>query len=45
MLHGKGNGILRHMIREYLSGIPEVKNYRDEHIERGEDGKTLVSLK
>jgi DNA mismatch repair protein MutS2 len=45
ILHGKGNGILRHVIREYLSGIPEVKNYRDEHIERGGDGKTLVSLK
>ncbi|MCX6230158.1 MAG: Smr/MutS family protein [Bacteroidetes bacterium] len=45
ILHGKGNGILRHVIREYLSGIPEVKSYKDEHIERGGDGKTLVSLK
>ena len=34
-----------HVIREYLSGIPEVKGYKDEHIERGGDGKTLVSLK
>lgn len=45
ILHGKGNGILRHVIREYLRGISEVKEFRDQHIERGGDGITLVSLK
>ena len=45
ILHGKGNGILRHVIREYLRGISEVKGFKDEHIERGGDGITLVSLK
>ncbi len=45
ILHGKGNGILRHVIREYLRSIDEVKDIRDQHIERGGDGITLVSLK
>jgi len=45
ILHGKGNGILRHVIREYLRGISEIKSFKDEHIERGGDGITLVSLK
>jgi len=45
ILHGKGNGILRHVIREYLRGVSEVQSFKDEHIERGGDGITLVSLK
>ena len=45
ILHGKGNGILRHVIREYLRSIDEVKDIRDQHIERGGDGITLVSLR
>jgi DNA mismatch repair protein MutS2 len=45
ILHGKGNGILRHVIREYLRGISEIKSFKDEHIERGGDGITLVSLR
>ena len=44
ILHGKGNGILRKVIREYLQGVEQVKSYKDEHIERGGDGITLVSL-
>ncbi len=45
ILHGKGNGILRHVTREYLRSISEVKSIRDEVIERGGDGITLVGLK
>lgn len=45
ILHGKGDGILRQVIRDYLSGVREVKSYRDEHIELGGHGITLVSLK
>lgn len=45
ILHGKGNGILRQVVRDYLAGIDEVKDYRSEHIERGGDGITVVSLK
>ena len=44
ILHGKGTGALRQMIREYLSGIPEVESYKDEHIERGGHGITLVKF-
>jgi len=44
VLHGKGNGILRQMIREYLAGIDLVDSYRDEHPDRGGAGITLVKL-
>ncbi len=44
ILHGKGNGILREVIRDYLKGIPEVKEFKSEHIERGGDGITIVTL-
>lgn len=44
ILHGKGTGALRQVIRDYLSGIPEVKKYGDEHVERGGAGITNVSL-
>ena len=30
ILHGKGNGILRQLIRQYLSTVPNVTHYADE---------------
>ena len=45
ILHGKGDGILRQLIREYLSSVTEIKQYKDQHIEFGGHGITLVSLK
>lgn len=45
ILHGKGNGILRDVLREQLRGIPEVKNYRDEKPDFGGSGITVVILK
>ena len=45
ILHGKGNGILRMIVREYLSKNKEVKTYQDEHIERGGHGITVVELR
>ncbi len=45
ILHGKGNGILRMVIREYLSKNKTVKAFYDEHIERGGHGITIVELK
>ena len=45
ILHGKGDGILRQLIREYLSSVTEIKQYKDQHIEYGGHGITLVSLK
>ncbi len=44
ILHGKGNGILRELIREQLSAMDVVEWYGDEHIERGGSGITLVKL-
>ena len=44
ILHGKGNGILRQMIRQYLQSTGAVKSAMDEHVERGGAGITLVEL-
>ncbi len=44
ILHGKGNGILRLIVREYLSTMNFVKEYRDEHVELGGSGITVVEL-
>ncbi len=44
ILHGKGNGILRQIIREYLSGEPLVRSCRDEHVEFGGAGITVVEI-
>jgi DNA mismatch repair protein MutS2 len=45
ILHGKGDGILRKIIREYLSTIDEIKSYKNQHIEFGGDGITIVKFK
>jgi DNA mismatch repair protein MutS2 len=44
ILHGKGNGILRQLIREYLHTVDLVEWYGDEHVERGGAGITVVRL-
>ena len=44
VLHGKGNGILRQVIRDYLRTAPGVKSYSDEHIEFGGTGITIVDI-
>ncbi len=44
ILHGKGNGILRQLIREYLFTINGVSKVQDEHVEFGGAGITVVSL-
>lgn len=45
ILHGKGEGVLRKVIREQLSRVKQVATYHDEHVERGGDGITVVILK
>ncbi len=45
ILHGKGDGILRELVRKFLSSVPEVKNYRDEVLELGGHGITVVSFR
>ncbi len=44
ILHGKGNGILRQMLREMLNTMPHVRKFRDEHIQMGGSGITVVEL-
>ncbi len=44
ILHGKGNGILRELVRQYLSTIDIVKSFRDEHVEFGGSGITVVEM-
>jgi DNA mismatch repair protein MutS2 len=45
ILHGKGEGVLRKVIREQLKRYKEVASFADEHVERGGDGITVVVLK
>jgi DNA mismatch repair protein MutS2 len=45
ILHGKGEGILRRVIRDYLSGSDEVVSFEDEQPDRGGSGITRVVLK
>ena len=45
IIHGKGEGVLRKVIREQLARVREVATFHDEHIERGGDGITIVVLK
>ncbi|SKB33625.1 endonuclease MutS2 [Daejeonella lutea] len=45
IIHGKGDGILRKLIRGYLSKYPQVDRMEDEHADRGGDGITYVYLK
>jgi DNA mismatch repair protein MutS2 len=44
LIHGKGDGILRKLIRDYLKKYTEVKKIEDEHADRGGDGITYVYL-
>ncbi|ATP55510.1 endonuclease MutS2 [Pedobacter ginsengisoli] len=42
IIHGKGDGILRKLIREYLKKYSQVNRVEDEHADRGGDGITYV---
>ena len=44
ILHGTGTGVLRQLIRQFLGTIPNVKAYRDEHVQFGGAGITVVDL-
>jgi DNA mismatch repair protein MutS2 len=45
ILHGKGEGVLRKVVRDHLRSFKEVAVMKDEHIEQGGDGITVVILK
>ena len=44
ILHGTGTGALKVAIREYLRTVNGVKSYRDEHVQFGGAGITVVEL-
>lgn len=45
ILHGTGSGILRTLIRQYLATVPGVAGFKDEHVQFGGAGITVVDLK
>ncbi|MCK9204290.1 MAG: Smr/MutS family protein [Bacteroidales bacterium] len=45
ILHGKGNGVLRQVTRDYLRSQKEVKSARDASLETGGAGITEVSFR
>jgi len=45
ILHGKGNGILRQLVRSYLKGIKEIESFADAHVEKGGAGITEIKFK
>lgn len=45
IIHGKGDGILRKVLRDYLKSIPEVKALTEGHPDRGGSGMTVVTFR
>lgn len=44
ILHGTGTGVLRQVLRDYLSTVPGVMSARDEDVRFGGAGITVVEL-
>jgi DNA mismatch repair protein MutS2 len=45
IIHGKGDGILRKLIRGYFKKYDQISHMEDEHADRGGDGITYIYLK
>jgi DNA mismatch repair protein MutS2 len=45
IVHGKGDGILRILIRNHLKGYKQVNTLTDEHPDRGGAGVTIIKMK
>lgn len=45
IIHGRGDGILRTIIRERLKNIKQIISMKNEHADRGGDGCTIVEMK
>jgi DNA mismatch repair protein MutS2 len=45
ILHVKGEGVLRQVVRDYLKRLKTVSDFRDEHADRGGAGITVVAMK
>ena len=44
ILHGTGTGALRQLIRQYLNTVSGVIRFRDEHVQFGGAGITVVEF-
>ncbi len=44
ILHGKGYGILRKVVRDYLKELGTLVNYHSEEVDKGGDGITIVNF-
>lgn len=44
ILHGTGTGALRQIIRQYLATVHGIRTYRDEHVQFGGAGITIVEM-
>ncbi len=44
IIHGKGDGVLRQVVRNYLKTNPGIKSMSDGHADRGGHGITIVSF-
>ena len=44
ILHGTGGGVLRQLVRDYLKTLSFVASFRDEHVQLGGSGITVVEL-
>jgi len=45
IVHGKGDGILRSLVRSHLRSFSQVASMHDEHADRGGAGVTIVKMK
>jgi DNA mismatch repair protein MutS2 len=45
IIHGKGHGVLREVIRTHLKTYRNIETMQDEHVDRGGSGITLINLK
>lgn len=44
IVHGKGHGILRNVVRNFTKGHPRIASVADEHADRGGDGISIIRL-
>jgi len=44
IIHGRGDGILRKSLRQYLKTLNYVRSYHSEQEEQGGDGCTVITL-
>jgi DNA mismatch repair protein MutS2 len=44
IIHGKGDGVLRNVVHNFLKGIKEVKSMSEGHPDRGGAGMTIVEF-